>query len=154
MKIWITTVLDAIDEFNRAGQNPYGELQPIEGHAPLTFELRTGEPPDLSGRWPEYPSLEFPFHPKDRDAETDSEVRRLYFETNRTHLFPMTKAYIKRGWHRVYRFDVSSGKIEAVRLLATAKQEPAIAGRSAHDWLMPDEELGLIAPDGFLVSDP
>ncbi len=64
----------------------------------------------------------------------------LHFETKRIHLFPMTKAYIKRGWHRVYRFDVASGKIDDVRLLATAKQEPSIAGRSAHNWLISDEK--------------
>jgi hypothetical protein len=154
MRVWIADIISAIDRFNKEGKNPYGELVPLQGHSPLMLELRSGEPPDTSGRFPEYPRLEVPFFEADRNKEDQAEVLKGYFDTDRDCLYPMTKAYIKRGWHRVYQFDVKSGTVQDVRLLVWARQDPSYTGRSAHEWLVADEKRGVIAKDGFaFVSD-
>jgi hypothetical protein len=63
MKVWIADIIEAISLFNKEGKNPYRELVPIKGHAPLLFELRTGKlhtPPDA---FPSIPGLRFHFLP-------------------------------------------------------------------------------------------
>ena len=154
MRVWIADIIAAIDLFNKNGHNPYNELVPIKGHAPLILELRTGEPPFTSGRYPEYPRLEVPFFTSDRSKEDQAEVLKGHFETDREHLFPMTKAYIKRGWHRVYKYNVATRVVDDVRLLVWPQQDRTYKGLSAHEWLNAEEKRGPIAKNGFeFVSD-
>jgi hypothetical protein len=151
MKVWIADIIDAISLFNKEGKNPYRELVPIKGHAPLLFELRTGEAPH--GRFPEYPRIEVPFLAADRNKEDEAEVRKVNFETDRDFLFPMTKAYIKRGWHRVYKYNVESRGVEDVRLLVRPAQDPGYTGPSAHEWLEAEQKRGLISKTGFAFAE-
>jgi len=153
MKVWISDIIEAISLFNKEGKNPYGELVPVEGHAPLMFELRTGEPPFTSGRFPEYPRLELPFLASARNAEDEKEARTGCFDTDRDFLFPMTKAYLKRGWHRVYKYNVASRAVEDVRLLVRHTQDASYTGRSAHEWLDAEQKRGPISTTGFIFEE-
>jgi hypothetical protein len=114
--------------------------------------LRHNDFEGLAGRYSEYPRLEVPFFTRDRNEEDQAEVMKGYFDTDRDYLFPMTKAYIKRGWHRVYKLNTATGIVEDVRLLVWPRQDPSYTGRSAHEWLVTEEKRGLIAKEGFCFA--
>src|ERR1022692_4565728 len=88
------TVVDEIERFNRAGQNPYGPNVPVKSHAPLTLIIQ-GSGIDV----------EFAFYAEDRSEDLRVALRtNPKFRTRHAVIYPATRVMISRQWHRVYAF--------------------------------------------------
>jgi hypothetical protein len=113
-------IVRAIEQFNQAGQNPFG--------------------PNVPGI-----DIEFEFYPMDRTAGTQEFLKQNpSFRTRHPVLYPMTRALIQRQWHRVYAYNVEQAKVEAVKLLVSRKQDPDLFKQhpkaSAYPWIFAVKE--------------
>jgi hypothetical protein len=150
-------IRQAIKAFEGAARNPFGMNKAIPGHQPVWLEIRTGNPaPKKTGPdWPESPAFQIPlFNP-----DCDTEQRELYTHagimTTHTVIYPMTKAYVQKQWHRVYAYDVQTKEITEVRLLVSERQDPtykAAGHKSAHEWIMSVERCGVPVFDGSIYT--
>jgi len=134
----IRDIVKAIREFEEANKNPHGPNEANPDHCPVMLELRYGGPPErIKGHsWPVDPAEEFPLRPEDRDEQTKRLLKGAGLLTKHKVLYPMTKAYIKQQWHRVYQYDTASKTITDVRLLVSERQDPGYFQnfKSAHGW--------------------
>lgn len=145
----IDDIIKAIMAFEMAKKNPHGPNVANLNHSPLILELRHGGPSQkaTSQKWPIDPSCEFPFLNKDRNPELQANLIGAGLLTRHRVLYPMTKAYIQKQWHRVYAYNVEGKVITEVRLLVSETQDPTYKERgykSAHEWadaMRNDEEL-------------
>jgi hypothetical protein len=122
-------IIAAIDQFNRAGRNPFGPNVPVALHSPLLFHL---EGPGIG--------VEFEFNAADRDAETLAFLQKQRgFQTRHAIIYPMTRAMIARQWHRVYAYDVTARTVVDVKLLVARKDDPGLFAKyprpSAFPWI-------------------
>lgn len=152
----LDSIRQAIRRFELAGKNPYGMNTPIPGGQPVWLEIRTGEPaPRKTGpEWPASPAFQIPLYTNDCDNEQkEAYTNGVGIETDHAVLYPMTKAYVQRQWHRAYAYDVVLGEVTEVRLLVSEKQEPgykAAGHKSAHEWVLSVERSGKPVFDGEL----
>jgi hypothetical protein len=107
-------MIKAIERFNGAGLNPFGPNVPVRTHSPLLFLMEFGQ--DIV--------VEVPFYSVDRDASAAAFLaEHPGFHTRHSVLYPMTRALIRRQWHRVYAYDVQRGDVTEVRLLVGRTQD-------------------------------
>jgi hypothetical protein len=129
IEVVFETVMEEIERFNQAGFNPFGPNVPVKSHAPLTLIF---DGPGID--------VEFPFYPEDRP---DNLVALLnltpIFRTRHAVIYPMTRTFISRQWHRVYAFDVERKFVTGVKLLVRKEQDPDLFFRfpdvSAWQWV-------------------
>lgn len=152
--VTLDAIRQAIRRFELDKQNPHGMSKAIPGSQPVWLELRTGHP---STRKEDTYSIQLPLY----TASCDDEQKALYsdgagIQTRHAVLYPMTKAYVQRQWHRVYAYDVASGAVTEVRLLVAGSQDAAYAitgYKSAHEWTRSVERCGELVFDGELYQD-
>jgi hypothetical protein len=130
------TVVNAIEQFNQSGQNPYGPNVPVKSHAPLTLIFQG---PGID--------VEVPFYPEDRPEELRTFLRsNPSFRTRHSVIYPMTRTMISKQWHRVYSFDVERKVVTGVKLLVTRTQAPDLLRDnpdiSAWPWVLSINESG------------
>jgi hypothetical protein len=143
--VLIEDIVQAIKEFEKEGKNPHGPNVANPDHSPVMLELRYGGPPfkEEGYPFPIDPSEEFPLNEEDRDPETARNLQGAAIITKHKILYPLTKAYIKQQWHRVYAYDTEEKRVKEVRLLVSQKQDPsykAAGFKSAHQWTISLQE--------------
>jgi hypothetical protein len=138
-------IYQAIDRFNAAGKNPHGPSEPNPGDTNFL---------EIGLNHPELPSLELTWG----TLPVTGERQRLHaFVTDFNFIYPQTKAYVKRHWHRVYKLSAHTLEVEDVRLLVAPRQDPEYFGagyKTAHDWLDAVRAVRrpLVSGDAFLLA--
>ena len=125
-----SSVITAIDAFNRSGRNQFGPNVPVKSHSPLLFKI---EGPGID--------IEFAFEAADRSPEAIAFLKQQpTFPTQHAVIYPMTRAMIARQWHRVYAYDVQRQEVVDVKLLVARKADPELFAAyprpSAWPWII------------------